>query len=132
MRHEVFHAGFATRDTVGFKQPHLRPADPKPITYGIVNFLRRGYSVFHKPQRFTPYGLQKTIRDMGIDFFFQMQRMHSNPIKYRAASLDQRCVIGWRGHHFDQRQKIDGVKGMADHDLLGPDRTGLQLRRFEP
>ena len=52
---EMRHTGFAAGDAVGFKKPHLCPAQAKAITDGIVNFFRGGDAVLDQPKPFAPY-----------------------------------------------------------------------------
>ena len=131
LRDEVLHACFAACNPVGLKKPHLSPAQPEAITNGIVNLLGRRHPVFDEPQRLAPNRLQKTVCDMGVNLLAYAQRMHADRSQNLGRPLDKCIIARGRGHHLHQGQQIHRVEGMGHHDLPGPRRALLQLRRLE-
>ena len=128
---KVAHAWFTASNTVGFKQAHLRPAQAKTIADRVVDFFGCRNAVFDQPKRLAPDGLKETIRDMGVDFSLDVQRVHADLGQNILCLFNQfgRVLIG--RDKLDQGQKIDRIKRMGDHDLLRARGTALQFRRLK-
>jgi len=127
----MLHARLTSGNPVGFKQPHLRPANAKPIADRVVDFFSRCNPVLDQPQRLAPDSFQKTIGNMRIDFLAQMQRVHANPRDNFLGTINNTCRVGLGCDQFDQRQQVDGVERMRHHDLTGIIAPSLQLGRLE-
>ena len=88
LRDEMRHSGLAAGHAIGLEQAHLRPAQAKAETDGVVDLLGGGDAVFHQPQRLAPDGLEETVGDKGLDFLADTQRMHADAGKEPGGALD--------------------------------------------
>ena len=119
LRHEMLHPRFATGNAIRLEQAHLRPPDAKAIADGVVDLFRGGDAVLDQPERLAPDSFEQTVGHMGVDLFAQMQRVHPKPRQQFLGAVYQRAVLPLGRDQFNQRQKVDGVERMGDHDLIG-------------
>ena len=114
LRDEMRHSSLAASHTIGLEQAHLRPAQAKAKTDGVVDLLGGGDAVFHQPQRLAPYSLEETVGDKGLDFLADSKWMHADTGEEPGGTLDGVCTGGLSANKLDQRQKIDRIEGVAD------------------
>ena len=128
---EMLHPRRATGHAIGFKEPHLPPAQAKAHADRIVDFLGRRDTVLDQPQRLAPDRFQEAVGNVGGDFLTHFEREKPNGFKKILGPVQHRGLGLVRSHQFDQRQKVDRVERMRDDDLPGPRGAALQFRRHE-
>ena len=126
LRHEMPHARLAPGGAVGVEQAHLRPSNAKPHADCFIDLLGGGDAVLHQPQRLAPDRFEEAIGHMCVDFLFQMQGEHAEAAQdLLRAGYGRLITTGC--HQFDQRQEVNGVERVRDHDPPGPLCALLQL-----
>ena len=129
LRYEMRHSGLAAGHAIGLEQAHLRPAQAKAETDGVVDLLGGGDAVFHQPQRLAPDGLEETVGDKGLDFLADLQRVHADgPVDFTGPPD---CLVAclFATNHFHQRQQIDRVERMSDKKAFRTVHLRLEVAR---
>ena len=86
------HASLAAGHPIGFKQPHLRPAQAKAISDGVINFRCCSNAVIDQPQGFAPHSFEETIGNKRRDFGADMKRVHAKLPKHLAGLVNRRLA----------------------------------------
>ncbi len=113
---EVSDACLASRQTIKQEGTHNAPAQAGTVGDRLVDLVGRGDTVIDQVQGLPPNRLEQPVGDESIDLHAQHQRMHADRTVHRGGSLLGILARGLAAHDLDERQKVDGIEGMADAD----------------
>ena len=116
---EVAHAVLAACDPVRQERAHLRPAEAGTEADRIVHLLDRRDVVVHEPERLTPERLEQAVGDESVDLLANEERLHSDRRVEVERAGDGALRRLLAGDDFDERQEVDGVERVPDHESLG-------------
>ena len=97
---------------------------------GFVDLFGCGDIIVDQPQRLAPHCLKQSVSDMRVDFGFDYQRTKPNACERVTCGRDKTFVCRTR-HHFDQRQKVDGIERVRDKEPVRRRKPCPQFGRFK-
>ena len=127
--HEMAHAEVAAGHVEGKKGAHQSPAQPRPVSDCRIELLRGGHIVVDQMQRLPPQRLLQAVGKKALDLVAHLQGVHAEIGVERDGLIDALVSGPCAAQHFDQRQQVDRVEGVADHDPSRVTAVGLQIGR---
>ena len=129
---EVAHAGRPAGQPVHEERAHRAPPQPGAVADGVVDLSRGRHAVVHQPERLPPERLEQAVGHEPVHLARQHERLHADGAVRGGRPLDRLRRGAGAATDLDQRQQVDGVERVADHQPLRVSESVLERAREQP